>query len=89
MKMLVVRVLAHGEGDPMVTVGGVEMATDHGTVAQKIHAHEVRLECADEGYSGHLHMMVIDPKMAELFVEGETVDVSFGGIANMKPPTKA
>ena len=80
MKMLVTRVLPHGEGDPMVKVGGVEMASDHGTQPQNIHAHEVWLDCAEDGYSGHLRMMVNDAKVAETFVEGETVEVTFGAV---------
>jgi len=68
MKMLVTRVLAHGEGDPVVVVGGEAMAVDHGSQPQKIHQYEVWLD----GPDGFVRLMLAD---ATAFVEGATMDV--------------
>ena len=70
MKMLVTRVLAHGEGDPVVMVGGNAISSDHGKEPQKIHQYEIWLD----GTDGYVRLMLAD---AGAFVEGETMDVEF------------
>lgn len=69
MKMTVTRVLAHGEGDPVVVAGGTTIAVDHGSQPQKIHQYEVWLD----GPDGYVRLMLAGEATA--FTEGEEMEV--------------